>query len=79
MMLFGTEPVFKNATIAILGRISRLWLRPRVEREHRQGASGPVAHPPTGRTRALRDVVRRQPAESRAGEMADLSAAGADP
>ena len=33
MMLFGAEPVFKNASIAILGRISLLWLRPKVERE----------------------------------------------
>jgi ribose transport system ATP-binding protein len=32
MMLFGTEPVYKNATIAILARISMLWLRPKVER-----------------------------------------------
>jgi ribose transport system ATP-binding protein len=32
MMLFGAEPVFKNATIAILGRIDRLWLRPGTER-----------------------------------------------
>jgi ribose transport system ATP-binding protein len=32
MMLFGTEPVFKNITIAILARIGRLWLRPGAER-----------------------------------------------
>ncbi len=32
-MLFHHEPIYKNATIAILERISRLWLRPRVERE----------------------------------------------
>ena len=32
MMLFGTEPVYKNATIAILGRINALWLRPKIER-----------------------------------------------
>ncbi|HEX2939874.1 MAG TPA: sugar ABC transporter ATP-binding protein [Rhodopila sp.] len=32
MMLFGHEPVFKNMTISILGRISRLLLRPSVER-----------------------------------------------
>jgi ribose transport system ATP-binding protein len=32
MMLFGAEPVFKNATVAILGRIDRLWLRPGTER-----------------------------------------------
>ncbi|MBS0639328.1 MAG: sugar ABC transporter ATP-binding protein [Acetobacteraceae bacterium] len=32
LMLFGTEPVFKNVSISILERISRLWLRPDVER-----------------------------------------------
>jgi ribose transport system ATP-binding protein len=32
LMLFGTEPVFKNVSISILGRINRLWLRPVVER-----------------------------------------------
>jgi ribose transport system ATP-binding protein len=31
MMLFWAEPVFKNMTIAMLDRIHRLWLRPRVE------------------------------------------------
>jgi ribose transport system ATP-binding protein len=32
LMLFGTEPVFKNASIAILDRINRIWLRPSAER-----------------------------------------------
>jgi ribose transport system ATP-binding protein len=32
MMLFGNEPVFKNMTIAILDRINRVWLQPKVER-----------------------------------------------
>jgi ribose transport system ATP-binding protein len=32
MMLFRTEPVFKNVSIAILDRISRLLVRPRKER-----------------------------------------------
>ena len=32
MMLFGSEPVFKNTTISILDRVSRLWLRPAAER-----------------------------------------------
>jgi ribose transport system ATP-binding protein len=32
MMLFGTEPLFKNVTISILDRIDRLWLRPGAER-----------------------------------------------
>jgi ribose transport system ATP-binding protein len=32
-MLFHHEPLFKNASIAILERISRLWLKPRRERE----------------------------------------------
>jgi ribose transport system ATP-binding protein len=33
MMLFHSEPVFKNMTIAVLDRIHRLWLRPKVERD----------------------------------------------
>ena len=32
-MLFHHEPVYKNASIAILDRISRLWLKPTRERE----------------------------------------------
>ena len=33
MMLFRTEPVYKNVSIAILGRIGRVLLRPKRERE----------------------------------------------
>ena len=33
MMLFHTEQVFKNISIAILGRIHRILLKPRKERE----------------------------------------------
>ena len=32
MMLFGSEPMFKNVTISVLDRIDRLWLRPQAER-----------------------------------------------
>jgi ribose transport system ATP-binding protein len=32
-MLFGHEPIYKNASISILDRISKLWLRPPVERK----------------------------------------------
>ncbi len=32
LMLFATEPVYKNATISILQRIDRLWLHPATER-----------------------------------------------
>jgi ribose transport system ATP-binding protein len=32
-MLFYHEPVFKNVSISVLGRISRLWLKPQVERD----------------------------------------------
>jgi ribose transport system ATP-binding protein len=32
-MLFYQEPVFKNVSISTLGRISRLWLKPQVERD----------------------------------------------
>src|SRR5262249_4746619 len=31
-MLFGQEPVYKNVSIAVLERISRLWVRPSAER-----------------------------------------------
>ena len=36
-MLFAHEPVYKNISISILERISRLWLRPREERKIAQG------------------------------------------
>jgi ribose transport system ATP-binding protein len=32
MMLFRTEPIYKNISISILERIHRLWLRPQAER-----------------------------------------------
>ncbi|MEP6567166.1 MAG: sugar ABC transporter ATP-binding protein, partial [Mesorhizobium sp.] len=32
-MLFYQEPVYKNVSISVLGRISRLWLRPAAERD----------------------------------------------
>jgi ribose transport system ATP-binding protein len=32
-MLFYREPVYKNMSISVLGRIARLWLRPNVEKE----------------------------------------------
>jgi len=32
-MLFYQEPVYKNVSISVLGRISRLWLKPGVERD----------------------------------------------
>jgi ribose transport system ATP-binding protein len=31
-MLFAQEPIYKNMSISILGRISRLWLHPSAER-----------------------------------------------
>src|SRR4051812_7509883 len=33
MMLFRTEPIYKNVSISILQRIHRLWLKPQVERD----------------------------------------------
>ena len=36
-MLFHHEPIYKNTSISILGRISRLWLKPRREREIARG------------------------------------------
>ena len=47
-MLFYREPVYKNMSIAVLGRIAQLWLRPSVERDiakrHAQALS---IRPPT--------------------------------
>jgi ribose transport system ATP-binding protein len=36
-MLFHHEPLYKNMSIAILGQISRLWLRPAAERQIARG------------------------------------------
>jgi ribose transport system ATP-binding protein len=33
MMLFRTEPIYKNISISVLDRIHRLWLKPQVERD----------------------------------------------
>ncbi len=47
-MLFAQEPVFKNMTISILGRIARLLLRPAAEREiARQRIEALRIRPPT--------------------------------
>jgi ribose transport system ATP-binding protein len=47
-MLFYREPVYKNVSIAVLGRIARLWLRPSVEREiARRHAEALSIRPPT--------------------------------
>ncbi len=53
LMLFGTEPVFKNASIAILDRINRLWLRPAVERGIAGGHVKKLRIRPPDVTRAL--------------------------
>ena len=53
MMLFGTEPVFKNATITILGRISTVWLRPKVERQLARAQVNRLRIRPPDVTRAL--------------------------
>jgi ribose transport system ATP-binding protein len=47
-MLFYREPVYKNMSIAVLGRIGRLWLRPNVERDiARRHAEALSIRPPT--------------------------------
>jgi ribose transport system ATP-binding protein len=47
-MLFYREPVYKNVSIAVLGRIGRLWLRPNAEREiARRHAEALSIRPPT--------------------------------
>jgi ribose transport system ATP-binding protein len=47
-MLFYREPIYKNMSIAVLGRIARLWLRPGVERDiARRHADALSIRPPT--------------------------------
>jgi ribose transport system ATP-binding protein len=47
-MLFYREPVYKNVSISVLGRIARLWLRPGVERDiARRHATALSIRPPT--------------------------------
>lgn len=56
MMLFGIEPVFKNVTISILGRINRFWLRPSVERGIALGHVEGLRIRPPDVSRALRTL-----------------------
>ena len=77
MMLFAAEPVLKNVTIAILDRMHRLWLD--------RAPSAPIARRHVARLhirprsvdRLLGHALRRQPAESGAGEVAHAPAARA--
>ncbi|PPQ26681.1 sugar ABC transporter ATP-binding protein [Rhodopila globiformis] len=56
MMLFGSEPVFKNVTISILDRIGRVWLRPRVERKIAADHAARLRIRPPDVQRALRTL-----------------------
>ena len=71
LMLFHHEPIYKNATISILKRISPLWLKPRTEREIAARHVEALRIKTAERRRAARPAFRRQPAEGGAGEMAD--------
>ena len=70
-MLFGDEPVYKNVSIAILERLSRWLLEARARARNRSRAGEGARHPPAPNRVAPRRALRRQPAEGRAGEMAD--------
>ena len=76
-MLFHQEPVYKNISISILDRISALLLKPSRERSIAAQAGRAVADQAGGRRTRSRHAVRRQSAESRAREVAELSAAPA--
>ena len=78
-MLFSHEPVYKNVSISILDRISSLLVRPSRERSIAQRQVKQLQIRPPTVERRSRHAVRRQPAEGRPGQMADLSAQGADP
>ena len=70
-MLFGDEPVYKNISIAILERLSRWLLKPDREREIAAEQVKASRHSHARRRSAPRRALRGQPAESRAGEMAE--------
>ena len=76
-MLFHQEPVYKNISISILDRISSLFLKPSRERAIADEAGRAIADQAGGRRTRPRHAVRRQPAEGRAGEVAQLPAAPA--
>jgi ribose transport system ATP-binding protein len=46
-MLFHQEPVYKNMSISVLGRIARLWLKPSMEKDiaHRHAESLSIRPP----------------------------------
>jgi ribose transport system ATP-binding protein len=56
MMLFGTEPVFKNVTISILDRLDRFWLRPTAERAVARGHVERLRIRPPDVSRTLRTL-----------------------
>ena len=70
-MLFGEEPVFKNISIAILERLSLWLLKPDREREIAAAQVRSLDIRPPGVERRLGAPLRRQSAESRAGEMVE--------
>ena len=72
-MLFHPEPVYKNMSIAMLGRIAAaLAAGPRSSaRSPRRHVEALSIRPPT-RRHAARQPVGRQPAEGGAGQVADL-------
>ena len=74
MMLFRTEQVFKNISIAILGRIHRILLKPRRERSIAETHIKDLQITPAAAGDRAGQAVGRQPAEGGAGQMADASA-----
>ena len=78
-MLFHHEPIYKNMSIAILKRLSRLWLKPDAERAIAAQAHRSSEHQDAGNRGFAGQSLRRQPAEGRRRQMVDLSAQGADP
>ena len=76
-MLFHQEPVYKNISISILDRISALLLKPSRERSIAARQVEQLQIRPAAVELEPRHALRRQSAEGRAREMAELSAARA--
>ena len=77
MMLFRTEPIYKNISISVLDRIHRLWLKPQVERDIARTHIADLQIRPANTEMQVGQLSGRQSAKGGAGEMADPQAQGA--
>ena len=79
MMLFRTEPMYKNISISILDQIHRLLLKPQAERTIAKTRIADLQIRPPNAENAGWSAFGRKPAESRARQVADAQAESSYP